>query len=111
MLMETQAQQLVATVLSQPKPLDGQKNRSSGNFSTESLPSGTQYLKWEVEGGGNPDLVSFNVMKDVSAGTDPVVFHDVLSGNRTSVVSARSLYIANPKNASEPFTVSVYAIY
>ena len=25
MLMETQAQQLVATVLSQPKPLDGQK--------------------------------------------------------------------------------------
>ncbi|EOO22079.1 hypothetical protein ICM_06311 [Bacillus cereus BAG1X2-3] len=87
------------------------KNRSSGNFSTESLPSGSQYLKWEVEGGGNPDLVRFNVMKGVSAGTDPVVFHDVLSGNRTSVVSARSLYIANPKNASEPFTVSVSAIY
>ncbi len=30
MLMETQAQQLVATVLSQPKPLDGQKTAQVG---------------------------------------------------------------------------------
>ncbi|PEO61499.1 DeoR family transcriptional regulator [Bacillus toyonensis] len=109
--METKAQQLVAAVLSQPRPLDGQKNRSSGNFSTESLPSGTKYLKWEIEGGGDPDFVSFNVMQDVSAGTDPVHFKGVLSGNRTAVVSKRSLYIANPGDASEPFTVKVYAIY
>lgn len=87
------------------------KNRSRGNFSTESFPSGTKYLKWEIEGGGDPDFISFNVMKDVSAGTDHIVFHDVLSGNRTSVISARSLYIANPKNASEPFKASVYAIF
>lgn len=66
---------------------------------------------WEIEGGGNPDFVRFNIMKDVSVGTDPVVFHNVLSGNRKSVESARSLNIANPKNASEPFTVSVYTIF
>ncbi|QIW21385.1 DeoR family transcriptional regulator [Bacillus thuringiensis] len=105
------AEQLIATVLSQSAPLAGQKNRSSGNFSTEFFPPGTQYLKWVITGGGDPNIISFNVMKDVSAGTDPVVFHDVLSGNRTSVVSARSLYIANPKNALDPFNVSVYAIY
>ncbi|MDP1422130.1 DeoR family transcriptional regulator [Peribacillus simplex] len=109
--METKSQQLVATVLSQPSPLEGQNNRSSGNFSTESLPSGTQYLKWEIEGGGNPDLISFNVMEDRSAAVDPVLFTGVLSGNRTNVVSKRLLYIANPSNASEPFTVSVYAVF
>lgn len=109
--METKAQQLVATVLSQPGPLEGQKNRSSGNFSTESLPSGTKYLRWEIEGGGDPDFISFNVMEDKSAAVDPVHFTGVLSGNRTNVVSKRSLYIANPSNASGPFTVSVYAIF
>ncbi|MDO8161668.1 DeoR family transcriptional regulator [Bacillus toyonensis] len=105
------AEQLIATVFSQSTPLPGQKNRSSGNFSTEFLPPGTLYLKWIITGGGDPDIISFNVMKDVSAGTDPVIFSGVLSGNRTNVVSERSLYIANPKNALDPFTVSVYAIY
>ncbi|PFJ91591.1 DeoR family transcriptional regulator [Bacillus cereus] len=104
-------EQLIATVLSQTSPLEGQSNRSSGNFSTESLPVGTQYLKWVITDGGNPDIISFNVMKDVSSGTDPIIFSAVLNGNKTTVESARSLYIANPRNAADPFNVSVYAIY
>ena len=67
-------EQLIATVLSQTSPLEGQSNRSSGNFSTESLPVGTQYLKWVITDGGNPDIISFNVMKDVSSGTDHIIF-------------------------------------
>ncbi|MFD0769495.1 DeoR family transcriptional regulator [Bacillus sp. CGMCC 1.60114] len=112
--METNAPQLVAKILFGLHTfLNGDENRSSGNFSTESLPSGTQYLKWEVdtEGMGDPNIVLFNVMNHVSDGTDPVVFHDVLSGKRTSIVSARSLYIANPKNVVGAFTVNVYAIF
>ncbi|MED4965373.1 DeoR family transcriptional regulator, partial [Heyndrickxia coagulans] len=47
----------------------------------------------------------------VSSGTDPIIFSAVLNGNRTTVESGRSLYIANPRNAADPFNVSVYAIY
>lgn len=108
--METKTTVEIARVRSGKEPQPGQKNRSSGNFSTENLPAGTKYLKWEVIGGGDPDFISFNVMEDKSAATDPTHFSGVLSGNRTSVISKRSLYIANPKNATSEFTVIVSAM-
>lgn len=97
--MEIKSQELIATVISRE------------TFSTQKLTPGTKFIKWEVENDDNAEHISFDVMKNVTEGVGTTIFKDVLSGNRTSEVSARSLYIANPKNASEPFTVSVYAIY
>ncbi|KOY83473.1 DeoR family transcriptional regulator [Lysinibacillus macroides] len=108
--MTLSTKQLIASVTSEKGPQSGQKHRSSGNFSTEGLPQGTKALVWEIEGGGDPDLISFNVMQDKSAATDPVIFKDVLNGNRTAVKSIRSLYIADPSGASSSFIVHVYAI-
>ncbi len=46
--METKATVEIARVRSGKEPQPGQKNRSSDNFSTENIPAGTKYLKWEV---------------------------------------------------------------
>ncbi|MBH5318808.1 DeoR family transcriptional regulator [Paenibacillus sp. GSMTC-2017] len=110
-MSNVQTRELVASIRSEKAPLSGQKNRSSGNFSTEVLPTGTKRLLWEVEGGGvDPYDITFNVMRDVSAGTDPVELEGVITGNASRVVSARSLYIANPSGAQSSFVVKVYAI-
>ncbi|MFF2887943.1 DeoR family transcriptional regulator [Paenibacillus sp. NPDC057967] len=105
-------QELVTSIRSEKAPLSGQKHRSSGNFSTEVLPPGTKRLRWEVEGGGVDQYdITFDVKRDVSAGTDPTELDDVISGNTSKVISARSLYIANPSGAQTSFLVKVYAIY
>ncbi|MCU0287597.1 MAG: DeoR family transcriptional regulator [Acidobacteria bacterium] len=92
-----------ASVTSEPKPQSGQKNRSSGNFSTEGCP-GTR-LRWSC-----PTGISFNVMKDVPMGRDPVIFYGIANGTITKMYKARSLYIANPRWADSSFTVSVEGI-
>jgi hypothetical protein len=99
-------QKLIATVTSEARPQSGQNNRSSGNFSIDSLPSGTYALKWTAPAG-----VFFNVMRDKSAAKDPVVFSMVSDGTTTSPTTSRSYYIANPIGAFTDFNVSVYAIY
>lgn len=53
----------------------------------------------------------FNVMRDVSGGTDPVIWRDIYNGNTTGVNTHRAFYIANPSGADANFTVSVYAIH
>ncbi|MBL0385134.1 DeoR family transcriptional regulator [Tumebacillus sp. ITR2] len=104
--------QLVAAVTSSPHPQAGQSHRSSGNFSYQNLPPGTTSLLWEIDQ-SNPEWqsISFDVMQDVSGGSDPVIFNSLMSGNRTDLDgSGRSLYIANPAHATESFTVQVYAL-
>lgn len=89
-----------ASVSSEPNPSPGQKHRSSGNFSTVNC-SGSK-LKWSCSQG-----IVFDVMKDVSGGTDPTIFHDLTNGSETDTNQDRSLYIANPRHTTENFTVSV----
>lgn len=97
---------LIASITSEARPQSGQKNRSSGNFAIETLPSGTYALKWYA-----PEGVRFNVMRDKSGGKDPVVFSTVSDGTTTSPLTSRSYYIANPSGADSDFNVSVYALY
>nr|WP_321141626.1 hypothetical protein [Bacillus gaemokensis] len=97
---------LITTVTSEARPQSGQKNRSSGNFAVESLPSGTYALKWTAPAG-----VYFNVMRDKSGGKDPVVLSGVSDGTTSSPTTSRSYYIANPSGAFSDFNVSVYAVY
>lgn len=84
-------------ITSAAQPLEGQKNRSSGNFSTQ----GCSFdLQWTA-----PDNVSFNVMQDRSSAKDPVKLENVSNGSKTRNPDQRSLYIANPRGASDSFTV------
>jgi hypothetical protein len=100
----------VVSVISQMKPLDGQKNRSSVNFSTNSIPTGTKYLSFEVSGTTNNDAVFFNVMEDKTAASDPTIYSGVSNGYRSNNVKKYgNLYIANPEGASNEFEVIVYA--
>ncbi|MFH7029190.1 MAG: hypothetical protein ACHBN1_28305 [Heteroscytonema crispum UTEX LB 1556] len=86
-----------ACITSEAQPQRGQKNRSSGNFSTQGC---TTTLRWSA-----PDGVSFNVMRDVSGGKDPVELQNVTNGSSTQNPNQRSLYIANPKGANKGFQV------
>ncbi|WP_308201666.1 hypothetical protein [Priestia endophytica] len=74
--VQAQAETQIAAVTSLSTPQEGQKNRSSGNFSVENLPAGTYALKFVVEGTNSG--THFNVMKDVSGGTDPTIWSNVL---------------------------------
>ncbi|MFP3326269.1 DeoR family transcriptional regulator, partial [Planococcus sp. SIMBA_160] len=79
---------------SEARPQSGQKNRSSGNFAIQTLPSGTYALRWSA-----PPGVFFNVMRDVSRGKEPVVFSTVSDGTTTRYPTSRAYYIANPSGA------------
>lgn len=107
--VQAQAETQIAAVTSLSTPQEGQKNRSSGNFSVENLPAGTYALKFVVEGTNSG--THFNVMKDVSGGTDPTIWSNVYSGNTTDVQTDRSFYIANPSGTNSNFTVKVYALH
>ena len=94
---------VIASVVSAPKPLPGQNNRSSQNFQLVSN-DGNQITA------GCPGGIVFNIMKDVSWGTDPVVVEDatnetVIPGGKLD--TGTNYYIANPKNASSNFNVTL----
>jgi len=100
----------IASVTSEGQPQKGQKNRSSGNFSTEGLPGGFNKLYWEITGTEKPESIKFNVMRDKSAAVDPVEYEDLKDGSVTDIKKFRSLYIANPKGSyGGDFIVTVYA--
>lgn len=84
-------------ISSEAQPQQGQDNRSSGNFSTQGC---TTTLKWSA-----PRGVRFKVMRDVSGGTDPVIFTNVGNNTQTRNPKQRSLYIANPVGARQGFRV------
>lgn len=84
-----------ACINSEAQPQRGQKNRSSGNFSSQGCSTS---LRWS-----SPDGVSFNVMRDVSGGKDPVELSNVTNGSITPNPNQRSLYIANPRGAQTGF--------
>jgi hypothetical protein len=105
-------QTLIASVTSSPAPQDGQKHRSSGNFSTQTIPDGTSYLLWNVlNADGSQNLtIHFDVMEDVSVGLDPTIYSNCYTGKQDAPKEYRSLYIANPKNATDNFIVQVFAV-
>jgi hypothetical protein len=83
-----------ACVQSEAQPQNGQKARSSGNFSTQGC---STTLYWQI-----PQGVSVDIKQDVSGGKDPTHFR-VQMGARTQNPNQRSLYIANPRGAQAGF--------
>ncbi|PEB81300.1 phosphatidylinositol-specific phospholipase C [Bacillus nitratireducens] len=103
---------LISQISSESSPLSGQKNRSSQNFKIDSLPVGTKELKWIIEPSekDHPSTISFNVMIDVSLGTDSIRWKNISHGSRTEAYTNTKYYIASPIGASNKFTVKIYAI-
>jgi len=103
----------MASVISDPKPQQGQKHRSSGDFSTDSMPDGTVAWKWVVTNHPNPDAIRFDVKHDISGGIDTTWFKDLYNEEQTTnnLKKERTLYIADPSGAGDDnFTVEVYAV-
>lgn len=111
------AERLLASVSSSAGPQKGQKNRSSGAFSTQDAPRGTTGLIWRIDphdSSISPDEVTFNVMLDKSAAKDPVVWSGLTNDRKTGYSLGRDYYIANPSfsgSKSSGFNVYVYAEY
>lgn len=102
---------LIASVRSEGQPQNGQKHRSSGNFSTQNAVSGFNKFCWVVSNTNVPNSVKFDVKQDKSFGSDPTKYSNVVNGSVTTTTEKRSLYIANPKGAnSGDFTVTVYGV-
>ncbi|MDZ3952289.1 hypothetical protein U0X36_04890 [Bacillus thuringiensis] len=66
----------------------------------------------EPSGSDRPANISFNVKRDVTAGSDPIVWRNVTHGTFIGehIATAFRYYIASPNGASQNFTVKVYAI-
>jgi hypothetical protein len=117
LIASTPNRQLIATVRSQGEPQRGQKGRSSGNFSTDTMPQGYNNLCWQVSETSaiNPSEIKFNVKEDVRVLKDKTKFSDVTNGAKTDVKKARNLYISSPSGAYDKlgntvgFAVNVYA--
>lgn len=103
-------QTVIATVVSSNKPLPGQKNRSSQNFSYMPLPVGTSSVTYKITAGANPQNIYFSVMQDRTMAGDPYIFRKIGDGFTTNDLTDTSdLYIANPEGATGEFVVTVYA--
>jgi hypothetical protein len=83
------------SVISQPKPLRGQKHRSSSNFDLNRIKVG-QIFKVNTRSG-----VSFNLKRDIRLASDPILVAGMRSGyfKRVSNYPLKPLYIADPRGA------------
>lgn len=110
-LAETQYGPQVSSITSSGTVQPDQKHRSSGNFSLEEQPKGTFALVWSISNNSQANVITFDVMKDLSVGIDSTIFSGLGQGSVTATNTDRSLYIANPKNTGESsFLVTANAI-
>jgi hypothetical protein len=94
---DKQAVNPLASVTSEGQPQQGQKHRSSGNFSTQTS-NPPQKVQWWITDNSQSSSITFDVMEDKSLAPDPTIYAGLKNGSVTSYYSSRSLYIANPKN-------------
>jgi len=86
----------IGTLYSDYRPLSGQSHRSSwGDLAIRAMGSSAN-LTLHVEGAQG---LTFDVMKDVSGGSDPVVLKGAKEGSSFKASDGDRYYIANPKNA------------
>ena len=104
-------QRMISAVTSLSGPQPGQSHRSSGNFSTENTESSATTLLFKVAT-YNPDwqAIHFDVVRDVSGGSDHTIYSNVYDGQHVSIESHRTLYISNPKGTNSDFTVECYQV-
>jgi len=99
--------QTYASVLSQPIPLSGQKNRSSEDFSFASLPSGNLTVTFSEN--PNADSILCTMLQDINLGTDKIIATLTQGQSLASELFevGTNYYIASPQNAgSSTFLVT-----
>jgi hypothetical protein len=107
--MKSNAFNPIASVTSGPTAQSGEDHRSSGNFSTEGAPSGTKNVQFVITDNPNADKITFNVMQDVSVGSDSTIWQSVANNEVVKYAASRSYYIADPENAgNQSFTVQIW---
>jgi hypothetical protein len=82
------------SVVSEAIPSPGQKHRSSGNFNSRASLSRVI----------SPPGIIFNIKQDIRGDVDPTLFKNVTNGS-TLNKGFNQIYIADPKNAGDRFTV------
>lgn len=106
------SKQLLVSVQSDPSAQPGQHNRSSANFQFSSLPQGD--LEIDVSGNPNAGSLTFNIMQDISMGTDPVILKTVSNGQQvpsTTFKTKTNYYIASPSGTGgQDFVVLFYSL-
>jgi 1-phosphatidylinositol phosphodiesterase len=105
------SQQLIATVVSEASPLEGQKNRSSENFEFLALPTPTTSVTGQVSGNPNAASIDASIFRDINNRVDQIVGQ--ISNGQVVITQELEMgdkyYIASPANAgSAEFTVSFY---
>ena len=94
--------QSLAAQVSAPKPLSGQKNRSSNNFQFLAVPAnGSIYVSM-------PKLITCTIMEDVS-GTDPILtsIEDGATFSASKVKTGKNYYFATPNGTGTNFAVTL----
>jgi hypothetical protein len=84
---------VVSDAISSP----GQKHRSSSNFN----------LRASFSRVSSPPGIIFNIKQDIRGGSDPTLLKNVTNGS-TLKNGFNQVYIADPKNAGDRFTVEFY---
>jgi hypothetical protein len=83
------------SVVSDAIPSPGQKHRSSSNFN---LGGRSRVI--------SPPLITFDIKKDIRNDTDPTLYKKLTNGSTlTQGFDLTQVYIANPKNARDQFTI------
>ncbi|HDR3658666.1 TPA: DeoR family transcriptional regulator [Bacillus cereus] len=112
-MLTQRVSQLIATVLSESSPQQGQKARSSSNFSIIKPPQGTKKIEFHVYDLSDSDedvshRISFTIAREVR-GKDKIIFNSVYDGFDTNYVDLVNCYISQPWGTKGPFKVEVYA--
>jgi hypothetical protein len=95
--------QSIAAQVSAPKPLSGQKNRSSNNFQFLGVPAGGNIITASL-----PDKVTCTIMQDVT-GTDPIItsLENGSSFPASKVQAGKDYYFATPNGTTTNFAVTL----
>lgn len=96
---------------SQSRTMDDHKHRSSDNFATERLSHGdiqfhTYYHYGTVAQIAAPE-VTFSIRQNKLVLHPPVIWKDVVDGTVVRNQAFEKLYVADPQNAVEPFTIII----
>ncbi len=99
------------TIRSEKQPQPGQKHRSSNNFTTSDFPENATltfkaYYNYEERDQREATDVIFDIKVD-KTGHDPTYLEGISSGYSHTNTHHRNLYIADPREATEAFTVVI----
>ena len=105
------SEQRLAQVLSEPVPLNGEKNRSSQNFKFDALPNPSTSVTGQVSNNPNSSQIDATIMRDIRFANDEIVGQ--ISNGQVVITQDLDLddnyYIAGPANAGGlAFTVTFF---